>query len=60
MAAGWLVGDAFAELEGAGGKFLQRLDNRNAYPLSCNNVVHVRFGAANGTSSGSYGITLVY
>lgn len=54
------MGDAFAELEGAGGKFLQRLDNRNAYPLSCNNVVHVRFGAANGTSSGSYGITLVY
>lgn len=54
------AGKFFAQLQGADGQFFQSFENRNAYSLACHDIVNMSLGAADGTSSRSYGITLVY
>ena len=61
LLVGWgLVGDAFAELHGPRGQFFQSFENRNAYSLACHDIVNMSLGTADGTSSRSHSITLVY
>lgn len=54
------AGKFFAQLHGADGQFFQSFENRNAYSLACHDIVNMSLGAADGTSSRSHSITLVY